>query len=318
MTREAGRKRILAALDDSESSLRSLPWVRLVFPGAEVTLAHVVEVADPLKTYADYVSELALRVSGSLDRLAHNFFPRARTVVRHGRAASEIASLAREIGADAIALTTHGGSRLHRRLIGGTAERLLHSADAPLLVVPAWQETPPPERLRKIAVPLDGSSASEMILPLAREIARAHGARMLLIHGLVELDRADRAFADMEGHAHRFPAIERIEAGLARAREEIQARFEGLAADLERDGVSAKAALVRGAIPEQVVKTAEDEGADLLVMAGHGHGAVKRAFLGSVASRLVREASFPVLVARYDALVPAEEPSRTQSSASPR
>jgi nucleotide-binding universal stress UspA family protein len=55
--------------------------------------------------------------------------------------------------------------------------------------------------------------------------------------------------------------------------------------------------LVRGDDPAgEIVRHARDVGAELLVVATHGHGAVKRALIGSVASAVARRAATPVLL----------------------
>ncbi|MDB5750697.1 MAG: UspA domain protein [Ramlibacter sp.] len=47
-----------------------------------------------------------------------------------------------------------------------------------------------------------------------------------------------------------------------------------------------------------IAQTAHDEGADLIVMASHGHGALRKIVLGSVTTRVLAEATVPVLVVR--------------------
>ncbi len=306
-------KNVLVGLDGSPRSERSLPWVRLLVPGAKVTLARFLEFVDPMMVGARVLAELSEAARMKLDALAGSFSPKASIVVKQGNAALGLLKAANEAGADLVALTTHGGSSLGRRFFGRTTEKLLHTADIPMLVVPAWEESPPPERLRTIAVLLDGSEASEKILPLARSVALEHRAHVHLIHGLTTLDLAEKAFAELEGHARRSPVIEMLEKNLEEARRETEARFESLAGALERDGIRASFACVSGNVPEILVTTAENASADLVMMAGHGYGAVKRAILGSVASRFIREASTPVVVARYDALqrLPAAEPGRS-------
>ena len=59
----------------------------------------------------------------------------------------------------------------------------------------------------------------------------------------------------------------------------------------------------------EILRFAQAHGADLIVMGTHGYGAVKRLFLGSVADRVVRGATCPVLV------VPARAVTRHEDAA---
>jgi nucleotide-binding universal stress UspA family protein len=47
---------------------------------------------------------------------------------------------------------------------------------------------------------------------------------------------------------------------------------------------------------EEIVRYAEDNRADLIVLGTHGYGAVRRAVIGSVASEVARRASCAVLL----------------------
>lgn len=51
-----------------------------------------------------------------------------------------------------------------------------------------------------------------------------------------------------------------------------------------------------GTPAEEIARFARQHGADLIVMGTHGYGPVRRFLLGSVADRVVREASCPVLL----------------------
>ncbi|HXG01991.1 MAG TPA: universal stress protein, partial [Candidatus Binatia bacterium] len=60
---------------------------------------------------------------------------RVRTVVRRGDPVTEIASAARELEVDLVAMTTHGRSGLGRLLFGSVAEAVLRSTDLPVLMM---------------------------------------------------------------------------------------------------------------------------------------------------------------------------------------
>ena len=64
------------------------------------------------------------------------------------------------------------------------------------------------------------------------------------------------------------------------------------------EGLAAKALLRTGVPHEAIVEAAREEGADLVVIGTHGRGGVDRLLLGSVADRVIRLASCPVLAVR--------------------
>ena len=49
---------------------------------------------------------------------------------------------------------------------------------------------------------------------------------------------------------------------------------------------------------EEIVRIAAEEGADYIVMSTHGRSGVRRFMLGSVADRVIRAASCPVVTVR--------------------
>lgn len=48
----------------------------------------------------------------------------------------------------------------------------------------------------------------------------------------------------------------------------------------------------------EIVRYAREHGIDLIVVGTHGRGPIRRAFVGSVAERVLREAACPVLIVR--------------------
>lgn len=56
-------------------------------------------------------------------------------VVLEGRAADRLTDYAKKIGADLIAIATHGRSGVSRWVMGSTSDRLLHYSNTPVLVV---------------------------------------------------------------------------------------------------------------------------------------------------------------------------------------
>jgi nucleotide-binding universal stress UspA family protein len=62
--------------------------------------------------------------------------------------------------------------------------------------------------------------------------------------------------------------------------------------------------LAEGDPAEEILRAAEEEGADLIVMGTHGRGGLSRLLMGSVAEAVMRKALCPVLTVRGP--IPAE------------
>jgi len=84
----------------------------------------------------------------------------------------------------------------------------------------------------------------------------------------------------------------------ARLEATIQPMLDGLIREAEERGVAAESKLTQGVPYDQIVKTAENVNADLVVMATHGRTGMRHVLLGSVAERVVRLAPCPVLTVR--------------------
>ena len=63
-------------------------------------------------------------------------------------------------------------------------------------------------------------------------------------------------------------------------------------------GVEAKGQVLIGYAAEEILTRANDEGADLIVMGTHGRKGIDRILFGSVAEKVVKNASMPVLTVR--------------------
>lgn len=132
----------------------------------------------------------------------------------------------------------------------------------------------------------------------AKELARQHGARLVLAHSFV---------------ADTVPAPEFVPLPPQYYEEihgEARRQLDAAAAALRGDGVEVESELVLGSAANGVADVARRHHADLLVAGTRGRTGWKRALLGSTAARLLREAPCPVLtVHRNDGAEP--RPVRT-------
>jgi universal stress protein A len=139
---------------------------------------------------------------------------------------------------------------------------------------------------QRILVATDFAESAERALACAMDLARVHGAELVLLHVYMDL-----------------PAYPEVTAGQVEAIYEEQRRWVGDA--LERHARSARAAgllaraLVRSGAPAAMIaETAADESADLIVVGTNGRSGLDRLIVGSVAERVVRIAPCPVLVVK--------------------
>jgi universal stress protein A len=133
-------KRILAPTDLSPVSLDAIDYaLDLAIPGqTEILIIFVIEpiqrIFPPLlikrqqKAAADQLARVAAKVMKR--------YPKCRTEVHFGVPYQVIVGLARKTRADLIVMSTHGHSILHDIVIGSVAERVIHRAPCPVLIVP--------------------------------------------------------------------------------------------------------------------------------------------------------------------------------------
>ena len=141
--------------------------------------------------------------------------------------------------------------------------------------------------IRNILVPTDFSAGSEAALACAREVATAVGASLHLLH-VVENPFAPGGFMEMYPLPPGYFPSELEEAA--------KRRLEGVLTPDEKTRFSATVATTMGIPAREILhRIDEDPKIDLVVMATHGRGGMARVVMGSVADKVVRGATCPVL-----------------------
>lgn len=134
----------------------------------------------------------------------------------------------------------------------------------------------------RILVPLDGSVLAEAVLPRVTELATLHGAEVVLLRVAL---------------AHVLPGADPIVAQV-RAVEEAEAYLAGVEERLQACGITVHGAVRYGHSAEEILDHAQVGGVDLIAMSTHGRSGIRRWMLGSVAERVLRAATVPVLLLR--------------------
>jgi len=135
----------------------------------------------------------------------------------------------------------------------------------------------------KILVALENSRADETVVPHVTRLAREMGAELVLLH-----------VAD--GWAARnFDQLKLAESAEMKAdRDYLTATAEGL----RNSGLSVNVQLALGNPPTEILRAAEAQRCDLIVMTSHGHKWLADLFLGSTIDKVRHNTAIPILVVR--------------------
>ena len=267
-------RKILTALDGSKASESVLPYLEALLrrEDADVTLARVtasegLKEKQEARSYLKGVASL-LEAKGACVNVA----------LLHGSPAEELVKHAAEGGYDLIVMCTRGKTGLKRLILGSVAEEVLRISPKPVLVVHPSEKGAPTPAVRRIAVPLDGSHRSASILPAVADLATAMEAKVSFVT-VVSPTRKD----DLP--------VEVVSENIFREQKTLQKR--GLEVDI---------AILYGDPVTETLGYAERNHADLVAISTHGRSGLDRIRFGSVAEKILRKSTLPLLVIRTAAI----------------
>ena len=140
--------------------------------------------------------------------------------------------------------------------------------------------------LKKIVWPTDFSEPANVGLKIAAELCEQFSAEMLMVHVVSPLPTMYGGIAPTGFH---IPSV----------LEEIQETAANSLAEIRREKMPADApvrtSVVQGQPADEIVKLAEREKADIIVISSQGESGWRRFMFGSVAEKVVRQAECPVL-----------------------
>ena len=149
------------------------------------------------------------------------------------------------------------------------------------------------ENFKKILVTTDFSEAGDHAIAHAFRMAADHEAEVLLCHVIETLVAPNPLYAYYYPSELLSPEI--------RTRAESDARdalLERVPKSPPLSDVPHSTVVVHGMPADDIIRAAEEHGADLIVIATHGHTGLKHLFMGSVAERVIRHVHSAVLVVR--------------------
>jgi nucleotide-binding universal stress UspA family protein len=214
------------------------------------------------------------------------------TLLLRGSTAKQIVECAGARPGDLLVMGTHGRGGFQRWILGSVAETVLRRARCPVMTVCAHAECgegDAPGRFSRILCPVDFSACS------ATAIDHAFAMAEDCSNGQVTLLHVMDSFPVEQVAAHAHAKVRDFTRTMV---QEARAKLEGIIADSATGATKTGQLVARGKAHEEILRTAEDQGSDLIVMGIHGRSALDLMLFGSTAHHVVRGARCPVLTIR--------------------
>lgn len=141
--------------------------------------------------------------------------------------------------------------------------------------------------IKKILCAVDFSDSSNKISEYAKTLAEKHGAKLIVVYAAPSLSQ-------YVGFHVPPNSIENFVGEIVTGAEKTMETYLGE----NFPGLDVEGKVVTGYAAEEILKTAEEEKVDLIVMGTHGRTGIDRILFGSVAEKVVKSSPFPVLTIR--------------------
>jgi nucleotide-binding universal stress UspA family protein len=295
--------KILVPLDTSAIAEQALPVAAAISKtaGAELRLVLVHDPV-PVDGRTDAPSNAILKLmeraylDGKAGELEARFGISPVTEHRTGSAVQTIIALANEFGTDLIVMTTHGRTGLSRAWLGSVADSIMRSLDVPVLMLRPFEPGvahPTAGIFNRIMIPLDGSQRAESIIDAALTLGGPDATYLLarVVAPVCVVLNAAEPYALM-------PVV--IDsAGTTLAADAANRYVQETAAGLLAKGMTSveQSVVISEFAAPALLELATASQIDLVAIATHGRG-VSRLVLGSVADKLLRGGTMPLLIGR--------------------
>jgi nucleotide-binding universal stress UspA family protein len=254
---------------------------------------HLVTVVVPPTVYQRVLSPIHRHsitedelVNAARDRLAavasspHLVGLSIQVSIHVGNPFAELIKACRERDASLIVVGAHHHHGVERLVLGSTAERVVRKSPIPVLVA----RTELPAEPTCVLAPIDFSDPSGSAAEMAIGLARRWMAQLIFLHVIEPIAQTYLWPLD-PGAVEVFPA----EPG------DLAGDWTEFLATLDLRDLRWEQRTAKGEAAAMIHEVADETGADLVVIGTHGRSGLTHALLGSLAERIVRTASLPVL-----------------------
>ncbi|MBK3332968.1 universal stress protein [Persephonella atlantica] len=290
-------KKILVGVDFSdvtEAVINSAVFIGKIFD-AQIKLVHVVEntifpvaldeiepLIDPeeFQMIVKKVEEIT-KISGEKleeisEKIRREKGLKTSFSVVTGDIAEELLEIGEQGNFDLIVIGAHKNTFSESLLLGNEAEKIVNKARFSVLVVKGRGL----KEINRILVGYDFLPNSIEALETAKEIAQKTGAEIDIVHADTE-----------EGFAHFSHIYESV----------FQKKIEllkQLVEKLRKEKIEADFEIIKTSPDRAIVEAIDDFGSDIVIVGKRQRKDIKRFFLGTIAMKVVKNSTVPVLIAR--------------------
>jgi nucleotide-binding universal stress UspA family protein len=296
-------RRLLCPVDFSEHSRRALRHAMAIASRHEsqVTVLHVEDMLlgaarAEVSLRADLMPgpEAELRVF--VEETGVRDLDRVEILMLAGDAVGQIIEQASRGSSDLIVMGSRGRSGMARAVMESVTERVLRRARCPVMTIPPAAPGPAMNEVVEAFGPIlcasDFSPSCRKALDLALSMAQDADARLILLHAL--------QWPTVVAGIMPLPATVEIPIDRAELRREILVRLKrGLPGDAAFR-CRPETIVVPGHPSETILRVADDQHVNLIVMGVHSRSAIDRLLFGSTTRQVIQAARCPVLSIRAD------------------
>jgi nucleotide-binding universal stress UspA family protein len=294
-------EKILVPLDGSDLAEIALPYAEELAGafGCEITLIHVSESADEKyeNMHQLYIEKIVEATRQGAERCRKNKRTKkikVSSVHLTGHTAEQIVDYADKENIDLIVMSTHGRSGIRRWLLGNVAAKVVRATKRPVALIRAKDILPDAcadRKLNKMLVPLDGSKASEVVIPHVSELASKLKAEVVLFQVVAPsyFVYAIPGEAVLQPHSPE---------DLQNMIEHSKFYLDKVGAELKDKGIETTSEVGIGGPAEEIIRVADEMQVDMVIMSTHGHSSISLWAFGSNADKVLHAGNTPVLLVR--------------------
>jgi nucleotide-binding universal stress UspA family protein len=305
---------MLVPLDGSKLAEETFPYARELAGRLDLDI-DFLHVCGPLESELlsmsqMYVDKMAEAVRGQIQKIQATTVGKkaarpieVKSKVVTGYPSEEILKYAEENKIDIILMATHGASGVRRWALGSVAYQVLHASKVPVWLVRSgipqeviydkWPQ-------RTILVPLDGSKLAESALPHAEALAKQRGVQaidvLLLSIYAPSINPVVYYFPTDYPPTVPLQYADFVQQEIEQAKERCQKYLKNIAGQLISKGIQVRTECIMGEAAEEIVKYANKNPFQVIVMASHGRSGLRHLTFGSIAERILLESNIPIFL----------------------